>query len=165
MKMNRYHVAYVELLIRELNPDNPQELKAQVREAQQEYDRIETYLQGRVMNLDRLEQMKKKLEDETDTPETNESETGTPETNESETEIEQEYTVTIKNGFINGTQAVTALFRPGDTSYGDGSIRRRTDLSELVCKTGYGSICRCKKRDDNFYNAGRGCADRGSIRG
>ena len=74
-EMNRYHVVYVELLIRELNPDNPQELKAQVREAQQEYDRIETYLQGRVMNLDRLEQMKKKLEDETDTPETNESET------------------------------------------------------------------------------------------
>ena len=116
-EMNRYHVVYVELLIRELNPDNPQELKAQVREAQQEYDRIETYLQGRVMNLDRLEQMKKKLEDETDTPETNES----------ETEIGQEYTVTIKNGFINGTQAVTALFRPGDTitvmaASGDGQI-------------------------------------------
>ena len=126
-KMNRYHVAYVELLIRELNPDNPQELKSQVQEAQQEYDRIETYLQGRVMNLDRLEQMKKKLEDETNTPETNESETGTPETNESETEIGQEYTVTIKNGFINGTQDVTALFRPGDTitvtaASGDGQI-------------------------------------------
>lgn len=79
------------------------------------------------MNLDRLEQMKKKLEDETDTPETNESETGTPETNESETEIGQEYTVTIKNGFINGTQDVTALFRPGDTitvtaASGDGQL-------------------------------------------
>lgn len=51
-KMNEYHVAYVELLIQELDPENPGDFAALVKEAEEEYANLETSMQNRVENLD-----------------------------------------------------------------------------------------------------------------
>lgn len=130
-KMNVYHADYVEMLIQELDPENPGDFQALVKEAEEEYANLETAMQDEVTNLDRLEQRKAQAQTEaaTDAEEGSEaspqiqpdegtaaaqSETNASETDESETEVKQEYTVTIKNGYINGTQNMTALVHPGD---------------------------------------------------
>ena len=61
-KMNEYHVAYVELLIQELDPENPGDFAALVKEAEEEYANLETSMQNRVENLDRLAERKKQAE-------------------------------------------------------------------------------------------------------
>ena len=117
-KMNEYHVAYVELLIQELDPENPGDFAALVKEAEEEYANLETSMQNRVENLDRLAERKKQAESLSGSGSSEQGTTGnetdTTETEESETEIKQEYTVTVRNGYINGTQNVTALVHPGD---------------------------------------------------
>lgn len=117
-KMNEYHVAYVELLIQELDPENPGDFAALVKEAEEEYANLETSMQNRVENLDRLAERKKQAESLSGSGSSEQGTTGNEtdatETEESETEIEQEYTVTVRNGYINGTQNVTALVHPGD---------------------------------------------------
>lgn len=123
-KMNEYHADYVEMLIRELDPENPGDFAALVKEAEEEYANLETSVQDQVTNLSRLEERKAQAEAMAGTaPSTQSSnagqnvadtETDTAETEESETEAKQEYTVTVKNGYINGTQNVTALVHPGD---------------------------------------------------
>ena len=117
-KMNEYHVAYVELLIQELDPENPGDFAALVKEAEEEYANLETSMQNRVENLDRLAERKKQAETMSGSGSSEQGSTGNEtdatETEESETEIKQEYTVTVRNGYINGTQNVTALVHPGD---------------------------------------------------
>ena len=117
-KMNEYHVAYVELLIQELDPENPGDFAALVKEAEEEYANLETSMQNRVENLDRLAERKKQAESLSGSGSSEQGTTGNEtdatETEESETEIKQEYTVTVRNGYINGTQNVTALVHPGD---------------------------------------------------
>ena len=117
-KMNEYHVAYVELLIQELDPENPGDFAALVKEAEEEYANLETSMQNRVKNLDRLAERKKQAETMSGSGSSEQGSTGNEtdatETEESETEIKQEYTVTVRNGYINGTQNVTALVHPGD---------------------------------------------------
>ena len=117
-KMNEYHVAYVELLIQELDPENPGDFAALVKEAEEEYANLETSMQNRVENLDRLAERKKQAESLSGSGSSEQcttgNETDATETEESETEIKQEYTVTVRNGYINGTQNVTALVHPGD---------------------------------------------------
>ena len=117
-KMNEYHVAYVELLIQELDPENPGDFAALVKEAEEEYANLETSMQNRVENLDRLAERKKQAETMSGSGSSEQGSTGketdATETEESETEIKQEYTVTVRNGYINGTQNVTALVHPGD---------------------------------------------------
>lgn len=117
-KMNAYHVAYVELLIQELDPENPGDFAALVKEAEKEYANLETSMQNRVENLDRLAERKKQAETMSGSGSSEQGSTGNEtdatETEESETEIKQEYTVTVRNGYINGTQNVTALVHPGD---------------------------------------------------
>ena len=117
-KMNEYHVAYVELLIQELDPENPGDFAALVKEAEEEYANLETSMQNRVENLDRLAERKKQAESLSGSGSSEQGSTGNEtdatETEESETEIKQEYTVTVRNGYINGTQNVTALVHPGD---------------------------------------------------
>ena len=117
-KMNEYHVAYVELLIQELDPENPGDFAALVKEAEEEYANLETSMQNRVENLDRLAERKKQAESLSGSGSSEQGSTGNEtdatETEESETEVKQEYTVTVRNGYINGTQNVTALVHPGD---------------------------------------------------
>ena len=117
-KMNEYHVAYVELLIQELDPENPGDFAALVKEAEEEYANLEISMQNRVENLDRLAERKKQAESLSGSGSSEQGTTGNEtdatETEESETEIKQEYTVTVRNGYINGTQNVTALVHPGD---------------------------------------------------
>ena len=117
-KMNEYHVAYVELLIQELDPENPGDFAALVKEAEEEYANLETSMQNRVENLDRLAERKKQAESLSGSgssePGRTGNETDATETEESEIEVKQEYTVTVRNGYINGTQNVTALVHPGD---------------------------------------------------
>ena len=117
-KMNEYHVAYVELLIQELDPENPGDFAALVKEAEEEYANLETSMQNRVENLDRLAERKKQAESLSGSGSSEQGSTGNEtdatETEESEIEVKQEYTVTVRNGYINGTQNVTALVHPGD---------------------------------------------------
>ena len=117
-KMNEYHVAYVELLIQELDPENPGDFAALVKEAEEEYANLETSMQNRVENLDRLAERKKQAESLSGSGSSEQGSTGNEtdatETEESETEVKQEYTVTVRNGYIDGTQNVTALVHPGD---------------------------------------------------
>ena len=117
-KMNEYHVAYVELLIQELDPENPGDFAALVKEAEEEYANLETSMQNRVKNLGRLAERKKQAESLSGSGSSEQGSTGNEtdatETEESETEVKQEYTVTVRNGYINGTQNVTALVHPGD---------------------------------------------------
>ncbi|MDD6326050.1 MAG: biotin/lipoyl-binding protein [Lachnospiraceae bacterium] len=123
-KMNEYHAAYVEMLIQELDPENPGDFAALVKEAEEEYANLETSVQAQVTNLSRLAERKTQAEAMADSGASAQSvndgqsvagnETGATETEESETEVKQEYTVTVKNGYINGTQNVTALVHPGD---------------------------------------------------
>ena len=117
-KMNEYHVAYVELLIQELDPENPGDFAALVKEAEEEYANLETSMQTRVENLDRLAERKKQAESLSGSGSSEQGSTGNEtdatETEESETEVKQEYTVTVRNGYIDGTQNVTALVHPGD---------------------------------------------------
>ena len=107
-KMNEYHVAYVELLIQELDPENPGDFAALVKEAEEEYANLETSMQNRVENLDRLAERKKQAESLSGSGSSEQGSTGNEtdatETEESETEVKQEYTVTVRNGYINGTQ-------------------------------------------------------------
>lgn len=118
-KMNEYHADYVEMLIQELDPENPSDFAALVKEAEEEYANLETSVQDQVTNLSRLEERKAQAEAMAGTdPSTQSNSDGQSvadtETEESETEAKQEYTVTVKNGYINGTQNVTALVHPGD---------------------------------------------------
>lgn len=124
-KMNEYHAVYVEMLIQELDPENPGDFAALVKEAEEEYANLETSVQAQVTNLARLEERKAQAEAMADSDPSAQSttsdgqsvagnETDATETEESETEVKQEYTVTVKNGYINGTQNVTALVHPGD---------------------------------------------------
>ncbi len=99
--MEQYQVRYVELLIRELDPENPGDFVNDVKEARKQYEDLTTAAQAAVSNKDRLVEMEEKAaaqetfpedqtEDSVDNPEQNGTE---PESNwqdESGTEADTE---------------------------------------------------------------------------
>lgn len=143
-KMNRYHVYYVELLIAELDPENPGDFGAAVKEARKEYENLVSAAKAQVTGVERLAEMEKLAdtdsgqgngeteissetgapsETETESEKPDESETGSEKPGESETESETEqesetevfFYVTAVNGVINGTGQSEMRVYPGET--------------------------------------------------
>ncbi len=61
-RMDQCHAAYVQLLIAELDPENPGDFAAYVKEAREEYESLVTAMRAEVANLDRLAEMEKRAE-------------------------------------------------------------------------------------------------------